>query len=90
MWGLRPFAVVVWLSGLGQHNPWFVVAFLLLVGAGGADVAHSEVCGFCGGNMGRAADPQKAQVCATRSKKFHEPVRGQAGLVDDRQQRSAF
>jgi hypothetical protein len=40
--------------------------------------------------MGRAADLQKTQVCATRSKKSHEPVRGQAGLVDDRQQRSAF
>ena len=26
----------------------------------------SEVCGFSGGNMGRAADLQKTQVCATR------------------------
>ena len=33
--------------------------------AGSADVTLSAVCGFSDGNMGRAADLHKTQVCAT-------------------------
>jgi hypothetical protein len=33
--------------------------------AGSGDLVLSEVRGFSGGNMGRAADLQKTQVCAT-------------------------
>ena len=34
---------------------------------GSSDLVLSEVCGFSGGSMGRAADLQKMQACATRS-----------------------
>jgi hypothetical protein len=35
-----------------------------------ANLMLSEVCGFSGGNMGRAADLQKTQVCATGVRYF--------------------
>ena len=47
-------------------------------GPGSADLVLSEVCGFSGGNMGKAADLQRTQVCATHYM-HNNPVR--RGLV---------
>jgi hypothetical protein len=44
----------------------------------------SEVCGFSGGNMGRAADLQETQVCATHYMHNNPVARGLGAQPGDR------